>query len=130
MSVLCSWLFGQPTGDSADAAEIRGAQMASFARQTPINSLATLATSSLTAAVLWAEVAGPWVMLWAGAHALIAATMLVRWWSRRSLSERPRVSERGPRKAKLIAWSAGAAWGAGVAFMPLVPPEQQLSTLR
>ena len=129
MSVLCNWLFGQPADDSADAAEIRAAQMASIARQTPINSLATLATSGLTAGVLWAEVAGTWVALWAGAHILIAAMLLCRWWSRRGLPTRPRVSERGPRKAKIFAWAAGAAWGAGVAFMPFVPPEQQLALI-
>lgn len=129
MSILCHWIFGQPTGDTADAAEIRAAQMASFARQTPINSLATLATSGLTAGVLWAAVAGPWVALWAGAHFLIAATLLARWWSRRGLPAKPMVSERGPRKAKAFAWAAGAAWGVGVSFMPFVPPEQQLALI-
>ncbi len=127
MSVLCYWLFGQPTGDSADAAEIRAAQMASFARQTPINALVTLAASGLTAGVLWPAVVGPWVVLWVGAHYSIAAIVLVRWWNRRGLPAKTRVSERGPRKAKAFAWSAGAVWGSGVAFLPIVPPPQQLA---
>ena len=129
MSVVCKWLFGQPTGDSTEAGEIRAAQMASFARQTPINSVVTLAASGLTAGVLWPEASGRWIAMWAGAHFLIAATVLVRWWTRRGEPAKTFVSERGPRKAKLFAWAAGAAWGAGVGFLPLVPPPQQLALI-
>ncbi len=129
MSGLCKWIFGQPSGDSDEAGEIRAAQMASFARQTPINALVTVATSSLTAAVLWPEAAIPWVLCWVGAHFLISATVLSRWWSRRGMPVKTWVSERGPRRAKAFAWAAGAAWGAGAGFLPFVPPAQQLALI-
>ncbi len=129
MGIICSTLFGEPAGDSPDAGEIRAAQMASIARQTPINALVTLASSGLTAAVLWSGVPGPWLALWAGAHFFIAGTVLVRWWIHRGMPTRKSVSARGPRKAKIFAWAGGAAWGAGVAFMPYASSAQQLALI-
>ena len=129
MSGPYRWLFDEPVGDARQAGEIRAAQMASFARQTPINALVTLAASGLTAGVLWLEADRGWVAAWAGAHLLIAATVLVRWWSHRGVPAKSWVSERGPRRAKVFAWAAGAAWGAGVGFLPFVPPPQQIALI-
>lgn len=129
MGIVCNKLFGEPTADSPDAGEVRAAQMASIARQTPINSLVTMASAGLTAAVLWSSVAGAGLLLWTAAHLLVAGTVLVRWWAHRSRPPKTSVSARGPRKAKIFAWSGGAAWGAGVLFMPYVTSAQQLALI-
>ena len=56
--------FEKLTLSIRQAGEIRAAQMASFARQTPINALVTLAASGLTAGVLWLEADRGWVAAW------------------------------------------------------------------
>ncbi len=129
MGIVCSTLFGEPAGDSPDAGEIRAAQMASIARQTPINGFVTLASSGLTTAILWSSVGGPWLAAWAAAHFLISGFVLSRWWARRGMPAKTSVSPRGPRKAKIFAWAGGVAWGAGVAFMPHVTSAQQLALI-
>ena len=129
MGLICSKLFGEPTGDSADAGEIRAAQMASISRQTPINVLVTMASSALTAAILWSGIDGPWLVMWTAAHFIISGTVFWRWWAHRSRPAKTTVSIRGPRKAKIFAWASGAAWGAGVAFMPHVTSAQQLALI-
>ena len=118
----------QPSADD-QAGELRAAQMAAFARQTPNNSLVTLASAILTAAILLNHAPTAWVICWATPHVAIALFLLFRWWRRRGKQIPRSVSPRGPRKARILAWISGAVWGAGAIFLTTVPATQQLALI-
>ncbi|NNG03076.1 MAG: PAS domain S-box protein [Inquilinus sp.] len=118
-----------PSVETADAGEVRAAQMSAFARQTPNNSLVTLAAAILTAAILQRQAPTAWVLCWAAPHVVIALYLLYRWWKRRGTLPPKSVSHRGPRRAKYLAWISGALWGAGALFLTSVPTTQQLALI-
>jgi hypothetical protein len=121
-----------PTADIEglpEPGEIRSAQMASFARLTPINSFVTIATALMAATILWSYAPRGWIVGWAGLQSLVSLIVLHRWWRYRDTPIKASISERGPRKAKLWALASGALWGSGVGFLPLVPPIQQMALI-
>lgn len=131
---------GQTPGHQAVAPEtVQRAQIASLARFTPINSLATLCTSLLTAAILWPAAPQHWVALWAALLVGPAGYLLLRWWSRRHhvrTAPRPaktrkdnRQRDRGLRRAAGWAALSGGIWGSGALFLPHVPAPQQLALI-
>lgn len=115
----------RPAGD-----ELRRAQVTSYARQTPINTCVTIASSLLLAGILWPVAPRGWLVLWAGTHAVLSMLVFYRWKRRRH--RRPRqhtISTRAIRRAKLWALASGALWGSGAAFLPVIPPPQQFAFL-
>jgi PAS domain S-box-containing protein len=124
---LMRWLqFDLPDEDTPEAGEVRAQQMASFARQTPINTTVTMAISLWLAVVLWPSAPQATVLGWAGLTWAVAVWHLARWWRRRDMPRPKQVSKAGPRKATFRAAAAGALWGATILFYPDVPVTDQM----
>jgi signal transduction histidine kinase/CheY-like chemotaxis protein len=107
--------------------EARRAQLASFSRQTPINTCATLSIVLLLSGILWPVAPHGWLALWSGLHIGLSLLGFHRWWRRRHRqpSRRGRTT-RALRRAKMWALASGALWGSGAAFLPFIPAPQQL----
>ena len=119
----------KPLDNTSAEDEVRRAQLSSFARQTPINTCATVAIVLLLTGILWPVAPRGWLVLWAGAHMVLSLLGFGRWWRRRHRHRRPRGSGTPTRalwRAKMWAFSAGILWGSGAAFLPVIPPPQQL----
>ena len=104
---------------------VRREQLASFARQTPINGFVTLSIALLTAVVLWPVAPRLGVIGWLGLHYALALRVIVRWRRRPGSASASRVP-RGLRRARLWAALSGMTWGASAGFLPLVPSTYQL----
>lgn len=115
------WSADLPDEDSPEAGEIRSEQMASFARQTPINTAATISISLWLAVILWLSAPQAGVLAWVGLSWAVALWHLARWWRRRDQPQPKQVSRAGPRKAAVRAAVAGAVWGATILFYPYLP---------
>jgi signal transduction histidine kinase len=118
---------------------LAGAQVASFARQTPLNAAVTISVSLLLALILWPEAPTGWLLLWLAAHQGIG------WYSVwRNLRSRRRLRARGllgpgtrtppdrarsRRVATVSSVFAGLAWGSSALFMPVLPEVQQLAII-
>jgi PAS domain S-box-containing protein len=112
------WSLDLPDEDSPEAGEIRSEQMASFARQTSINTLATISVSLWLAVILWPSAPQVAVLSWTGLTWAVALWHLARWWRRREEPQPRQVSRAGPRKATVRAAVAGALWGVTILFHP------------
>ncbi len=100
---------------------MRGAQIASFARQTPINLAVTLAVAVVTATILWPVAPHNWIVLWVALHVLVSARTFRIWWRGRRRLRPESVSEKAIRRA--IGWVmlSGALWGANALWMAALP---------
>jgi len=121
--------FGASIDDLHDPAEVRAAQVASFARQTPINTAVTATTVLVTAALLLPVLSPVWVIAWAGLHTALSLHVLYRWWLYRRGPQWNRASKRTIFKASLWACASGALWGATTGFLPFVPVDQQIALI-
>lgn len=120
-------------------AVLAGAQVASFARQTPLNAAVTISVSLLLALILWPEAPRGWLLLWLLAHQGIGWYSVWRTLrSRRRMRARSlRVAgearapdrARSHRVATLSAVAAGLAWGSSALFLPVLPEVQQLAII-
>ena len=122
--MLTTWADELPQGD-----ELRRVQIISFARQTPINSFVTISVSLLSAIILWPVAPRFWVTLWAGSHILLSLIVLIRWSRHRGQTLQHPISPGVLRKAAIWALLSGSIWGSSVAFLPIVPPTQQLALI-
>ncbi len=105
--------------------ELRKAQLASFARQTPLNAWTTVLAALVTGSMLWPVASRPWVLVWCSMHIALALTVFLRWRRHRGQPSPRAVSRRVLHKATLFALISGMTWGSGVAFIPFVPDLQQ-----
>jgi two-component system sensor kinase FixL len=112
--------------DTPEAGEIRSDQMASFARQTPINSFVTTTTSAMAGVALWHAAPRGILMFWIGLIWAVALWHLYRWSRRRNQPRPPYVSSRGPRRVTFWAAVGGLLWGAGIVFFPYLPDLHRL----
>ncbi len=114
-----------PPRNSPRPDELRKAQLASFARQTPLNTCATILGALIAGGMLWPVASRPWVLVWSGMHIALALTVYFRWRRHRGHPSPTTVSKRVLHKATLFALISGMTWGSGVAFIPFVPDVQQ-----
>ncbi|MDH3791875.1 MAG: PAS-domain containing protein, partial [Rhodospirillales bacterium] len=121
-----SWLFDLPHEDTPEAGEIRAQQMASFARHTPINSVATTSVSLLATLALWHVAPHPTLLSWAALIWAVALWHLFRWWRRREQLSPKWVGARGPRKALVSSAVAGLLWGSTIFLFSEVPDMYRL----
>ena len=109
-----------------DAVEIRGQQIATLAKHTPILATANSVNAALTAIVFWGVASSYLVIGWAGLIIVFAAWRLYRW--RRHRHRLPtEVSPLAPRRAVMLALALGLVWGGGVyLFFPPDLPDLQI----
>jgi signal transduction histidine kinase len=100
-----------------EQSEMRRAQIASYVRQAPVNSLASIAAASWQAYALWPVAPHAWVIAWYLVIGLIAAVMLWSWWRERGSPRREHVSPRLISRATLWAALTGALWGSSALFL-------------
>ncbi len=105
------------------------AQLTGFARLTPTNACVNISVALVTGGILWPVAPSVWVLLWTALHLLLSLTVLIRWRRHRGRPSPQADSLRVLRKAKLWALASGLTWGGGVAFLPMIPPTQQLALI-
>ena len=96
-----------------------------FRRIVPVNAAGTMVVASVTAGLLAPQLPPAWLGLWWLAHVLPSLYLFGRWLTR----TRPRASH-DQRRVRffdtLSAAFAGAVWGSGALFLPLLEPPQQV----
>jgi signal transduction histidine kinase/CheY-like chemotaxis protein len=97
--------------DSAYQAELRRAQLESYASQTPINAVATIVNTMLVSAILSTAAPGWAVALWTALQVGSASLVFARWFRRRRAREGGHPSPRAIRRAIIYALIAGINWG-------------------
>ena len=114
------------------------AQVASFARQTPLNAAVTLSVSVLLAVILWPVAPTLGLLAWVAAHQAVGWFAVWRHFAsvRRQRSrvrlpgvQPPRDMARSRRRAVFSGVTAGLAWGSTALFLPVVPPVQQMAIM-
>ena len=114
------------------------AQVASFARQTPLNAAVTLSVSMLLAVILWPVAPTQGLLVWIAAHQAVGWFGVWRHFAsvRRQRSRvrvpgvhPPRDMARSRRRALVSGVTAGLAWGSTALFLPVIPPVQQMAVM-
>jgi len=113
--------------DHAQTDIILDAQLAGFARLTPVNTFVNISVSLVTGCILWPVAPVGWVILWTGVHVLLSLTVYLRWRRHRGRPSPRTASPRVLRKAKFWALAVGMTWGCGTAFLPIMQSTQQMA---
>ncbi len=109
-------------------------QLVRLAEQTPVNTCITIVTVVLTVSLLYPHIPSRWAFPWAAIQIGLLALVIYRWQrTQRKFHGTNRLDMRPTRSGLMhaVAWAAlsGSTWGGLIAFLPSLPPLQELATI-